>query len=79
MAKKANKMQVIPLGGVSEIGKNMTVLRYGQEIIIIDAGLKFPDDNMPGIDYIIPNFNYLIDHKNLIKGLCLTHGHEDHI
>lgn len=79
MAKKVNKMQVIPLGGVSEIGKNMTVLRYGQEIIIIDAGLKFPDDNMPGIDYIIPNFNYLIDHKNLIKGLCLTHGHEDHI
>lgn len=79
MAKKLNKLQVIPLGGVSEIGKNMTVLRFGQEIIIIDAGLKFPDDNMPGIDYIIPNFTYLLEHKDLVKGLCLTHGHEDHI
>lgn len=79
MAKKQNKLQLIPLGGVSEIGKNMSVLRFGQEIMIIDAGLKFPGDDMPGIDYIIPNFSYLLDHKDLIKGLCLTHGHEDHI
>ena len=79
MAKKQNKLQLIPLGGVAEIGKNMSVLRFGQEIMIIDAGLKFPGDDMPGIDYIIPNFSYLIDHKDLIKGMCLTHGHEDHI
>jgi len=79
MAKKQNKLQLIPLGGVAEIGKNMSVLRFGQEIMIIDAGLKFPGDDMPGIDYIIPNFSYLIEHKDLIKGMCLTHGHEDHI
>src|SRR5665647_336698 len=80
MAKKGtNKLQLIPLGGVSEIGKNMTALRFGQEIILIDAGLKFPGDDMPGIDYIIPNFSYVLEHKDLIKGLCLTHGHEDHI
>lgn len=79
MAKKQNKLQLIPLGGVAEIGKNMSVLRFGQEIMIIDAGLKFPGDDMPGIDYIIPNFSYLVEHKDLIKGMCLTHGHEDHI
>lgn len=80
MAKKGtNKLQLIPLGGVSEIGKNMTALRFGQEIILIDTGLKFPGDDMPGIDYIIPNFSYVLEHKDLIKGLCLTHGHEDHI
>jgi len=79
MTRKQNKLQLIPLGGVAEIGKNMSVLRFGQEIMIIDAGLKFPGDDMPGIDYIIPNFSYLVEHKDLIKGMCLTHGHEDHI
>ncbi len=79
MAKTQNKVQIIPLGGLGEIGKNMTVFRYGDDIILIDAGLMFPEDDMLGIDLVIPDFNYLIENKEKVKGIFLTHGHEDHI
>ena len=72
-----DKIRIIPLGGVQEIGMNMTVIEYGNELIIIDCGFMFPRYHMLGIDYVIPDTSYLKD-KNII-GLILTHGHEDHI
>jgi len=77
--KKNNVLQLIPLGGVGEIGKNMFVLRYGQECVIIDVGLKFPDEAMLGIDIVIPDISYLMDNQIEILGIILSHGHEDHI
>ncbi|MDD2432786.1 MAG: ribonuclease J [Clostridia bacterium] len=74
-----SKLSLIPLGGLGEIGKNMMAVRYNKEIIVIDAGLMFPEDELLGIDIVIPDFSYLVENKEMIKGIVLTHGHEDHI
>ena len=74
-----HKLKIIPLGGVGEIGKNMTVIEYGNDILIIDCGLIFPDEEMPGIDVVIPDMTYLEQNRDRIRGMCVTHGHEDHI
>ena len=76
---KENKLQIIPLGGLGEIGKNMTVIRYNNQILLVDAGLSFPDEEMPGIDLVIPDYTYLIENKELVLGILITHGHEHHI
>ena len=75
----AEKIKIIPLGGLNEIGKNMTVYEYGGEIIVVDCGMAFPGDDMYGIDLVIPDVSYLIKNKTRIRGLFITHGHEDHI
>ncbi|MBQ7254738.1 MAG: ribonuclease J [Oscillospiraceae bacterium] len=75
----ANKLKIISLGGLNEIGKNMTVFEYGRDIIVVDCGLGFPEDDMYGVDLVIPDFTYLAKNRDRIRGLFLTHGHEDHI
>ena len=75
----AEKLKIISLGGLNEIGKNLTVYEYGNDIIIVDVGMGFPDDDMYGVDVVIPDVSYLIKHKDKIRGIFLTHGHEDHI
>ena len=73
-----NTLSVIPLGGVEEIGLNMTVFEYNADIVVVDAGLMFPEEDMLGVDFVIPDFSYLIDNREKIRGVILTHGHEDH-
>ena len=73
-----NKLKIIPLGGLGEVGKNMMVLEYGRNIIIVDAGIMFPENDMLGVDLVIPDFGYLQDKKDLVRGIIVTHGHEDH-
>jgi len=76
MAQKA--IRLVPLGGLGEVGKNMLSVEYGENILIIDTGIMFPENDMLGIDYIIPDFDYLLDKKDLVRGIVVTHGHEDH-
>ncbi len=78
MSKK-NKLRIIPLGGLGEVGKNMMAYEYGGDIIVVDAGIMFPDNDMLGVDYIIPDFEYIIKKAGNVRGLIITHGHEDHI
>ncbi|MBM3496385.1 MAG: ribonuclease J, partial [Armatimonadetes bacterium] len=78
-ATEAPTVEVIPLGGAAEIGKNMIVVRCGADMIVIDAGVTFPDDEHPGVDLILPDFTYLVENADHLRGIVLTHGHEDHI
>ena len=75
----ASKLKIIPLGGLNEIGKNLTVFEYGDDILIVDCGLGFPDEEMYGVDIVIPDTTYLVQNKHRIRAIVLTHGHEDHI
>lgn len=77
--RKGKKLRVMCLGGIQEIGKNMTVLEYGEDIIVIDCGMGFPDDDMPGVDLVIPDVSYLVQNAHKVRGILITHGHEDHI
>ena len=75
----AEKLKIIPLGGLDEIGKNITVLEYGRDMIVVDCGVGFPDEDMYGVDLVIPDFSYLVANQKKLRGMFITHGHEDHI
>lgn len=77
--KQVKPVKIIPLGGLDEIGKNITLYAYGEDMFLVDCGMSFPDEETPGIDIVIPDFTYVLENKDKIKGLVLTHGHEDHI
>jgi ribonuclease J len=77
--RQQKKLRILPLGGLGEIGKNMTVIEYGRKLIIVDAGIMFPSNDMPGVDFILPDYSYLVEHQDMICGIILTHGHLDHI
>jgi ribonuclease J len=76
---KSNKLRIIPLGGLGEVGKNMLAYEYGNDILIVDTGIMFPDNDMLGIDYIIPDFEYVVKKRDHVRGIIITHGHEDHV
>ena len=75
----AQKLKIIPLGGLDEIGKNMTALQYGKDMIVVDCGVGFPDEDMYGVDLVIPDFTFLTQNAQYLRGMFITHGHEDHI
>ncbi|MFH2039919.1 MAG: ribonuclease J [Chloroflexota bacterium] len=77
--EKKQKLRIIPLGGLGEVGKNMMAYEYGNNILVVDAGIMFPENDMLGVNYIIPDFQYLIDNASKVRGIVITHGHEDHI
>ena len=77
--KKLEKIRIIPLGGLNEIGKNLTLIECGKDIIAVDCGLAFPDEDMPGVDYVIPDMQYIVKNTDRFRAVFLTHGHEDHI
>ena len=77
--QEGGTLRIIPLGGLGEIGKNMTAVEYGEDIVVIDCGLAFPDEDMPGVDLVIPDVSYLVKNQARVRGILLTHGHEDHI
>lgn len=79
MSRRANKLKIIPLGGLGEVGKNITVFEYKDDIVVVDCGMAFPEDEMLGIDAVIPDISYILKNKDKVKGIFLTHGHEDHI
>jgi len=76
---KQGKLKIIPLGGLGEVGKNMTAYEFHNQILVVDAGIMFPHNDMLGIDYIIPDYQYLRDKADKVVGIVITHGHEDHI
>jgi ribonuclease J len=76
--KMSKKLRIVPLGGLGEIGKNMMIYEYGENILVVDTGIMFPENDMLGIDYIIPDFDYLMNRLDLVRGIVITHGHEDH-
>lgn len=78
MTQKKTCLRVIPLGGLDEIGKNMTVIEYGSDMVVIDAGIMFPDEDHPGVDLILPDFSYIVKRREKLRGIIVTHGHEDH-
>jgi ribonuclease J len=78
MPKKDTVLKIIPLGGLDGIGKNMTVFEYGDDMVMVDAGLMFPDDEQPGIDLILPDYTYVLENEDKLRGIIITHGHEDH-
>ena len=79
MSKNQEKLRIVPLGGLNEIGKNMTLFEYGEDIVILDAGVSFPEEEMLGIDVVIQDYAYIRKNIDRVKAIILTHGHEDHI
>ena len=75
----SKNLKIIPLGGLGEIGKNMTVFEYGRNLIIVDCGVKFPENDQYGIDLVLPQFDYILKNQSTMRGIVLTHGHQDHI
>ena len=75
---KTAPLKVIPLGGLDGIGKNMTVIECGPDMMLVDAGLMFPDDSQPGIDLVLPDYTYVLENEDKLRGIIITHGHEDH-